>query len=117
MPLSTASGGIGDIIGDYGNFKIVVEVTLSSGSKQYDMEGEPVPRHVGTEQKKAKCPVFGLFIAEKVVNTVIYHFFTTAVANSDVYGGYVDIIPLIKSTSKHTSKHHYNSNNNSNYIH
>lgn len=94
MPLSTASGGIGDIVGDYGNFKMVIEVTLSSGSKQYDMEGEPVPRHVGIEQKKAKHPVFGLFIAEKVVNTVIYHFFTTAVTNSDVYGGYVDIIPL-----------------------
>ena len=41
-PLSTAPGKTADIVCDYGSFIITVEVTMMTGNKQYDAEGEPV---------------------------------------------------------------------------
>lgn len=40
MPLNTALGNKPDIECRYNNFDIIVEVTMSSGSKQYEMEDE-----------------------------------------------------------------------------
>lgn len=42
QPMATASGNTADIICDYGNFSLTVEVTMQSGQRQYEMEGEPV---------------------------------------------------------------------------
>lgn len=95
-PISTAGGGQSDIVGNYGNFKIGVEVTLSTGMKQYDMEGEPVVRHIGELQKQG--PAFGIFIADKLNDSVINHFYITSLAISNVYNGTVDIIPMNTST-------------------
>lgn len=91
-PISTASGGQSDIIGDYGAFKIGVEVTLSTGNKQYEMESEPVGRHIGELQKKG--PAFGIFIAEKLQDSVINYFYTTSLLNSAIYNGKVNVIPI-----------------------
>lgn len=96
MPVSTASGGQSDIVGDYGDFKIGIEVTLSSGKKQYEMEGEPVSRHIGEMQKEK--PSFGIFIAETLNESVIHHFFTLSHQNSKIYNGIVDIIPMNTET-------------------
>ena len=41
-PLSTAQGNMADIVCDYGDYILIVEVTMASGQRQYDMEGEPV---------------------------------------------------------------------------
>lgn len=98
MPASTAGGGQSDIVGDYEKFKIAVEVTLSSGKKQYDMEGEPVTRHVGELQEKSNNPVFGLFIADSLHDSVVSHFYTTSFLNLKVYNGSVDIIPMDTGT-------------------
>ena len=95
-PISTAGGGQSDIVGNYGDFKIGVEVTLSTGMKQYDMEGEPVVRHIGELQKQG--PAFGIFIADKLNDSVINHFYTTTLVNSKIYNGKVDIIPMNTST-------------------
>lgn len=95
-PISTAGGGKSDIIGDYGSFKIGVEVTLSTGMKQYDMEGEPVVRHIGELQQKG--PAFGLFIADTLNDNVINHFYLTSLANSDIFKGRVDVIPMDTKT-------------------
>lgn len=92
MPISTASGGKSDIVGEYGEFNIGVEVTLSMGKKQYEMEGEPVVRHIGEMQ--VNKPSFGLFIADRLNDSVIYHFYINSLSNSDVYNGSVDIIPM-----------------------
>ncbi|MEA0995309.1 AlwI family type II restriction endonuclease [Lactiplantibacillus plantarum] len=106
MPISTASGdngsnvGQGDIVGDYGKFKIVVEVTLSSGKRQYDMESEPVTRHVGEQQGNSNVPVFGLFIADKLNDTVIDYFYKSNLINSSVYKGHIDVIPMSTDTFK-----------------
>ncbi|GHU42639.1 hypothetical protein FACS1894193_08330 [Bacilli bacterium] len=97
MPISTASGGQGDIVGYYGDFNIVIEVTLSTGSRQYEMEGEPVTRHVGELQKMSDNTTFGLFIADKLNDTVINHFYVTTNTVSKVYNGKVVVIPISTS--------------------
>jgi hypothetical protein len=45
-PMSTALGNMADIVCDYGDFGLTVEVTMKSGQKQYETEGEPVARHL-----------------------------------------------------------------------
>ncbi|MGV3202634.1 AlwI family type II restriction endonuclease [Limosilactobacillus reuteri] len=93
-PISTASGNQGDIIGDYGDFYIVYEVTLATGHTQYKMEGEPVTRHVGTLQKSSHRPAFGFFIANRLNPTTIQYFYTSSVMVSDLYSGSTSVIPL-----------------------
>lgn len=96
MPISTASGGQSDIVGEYSKFNIGVEVTLSQGKKQYEMESEPVTRHIGEMQ--IKKPSFGIFIADKLQDSVINHFYTVSHQNSRIYNGIVDIIPMDTKT-------------------
>lgn len=90
--ISTAGGGKSDIIGDYGKFNIGIEVTLSTGQKQFEMEGEPVSRHIGEMQ--VEKPTFGIFIADSLNETVINHFYTLSHQKSKIYNGTVDIIPM-----------------------
>ena len=92
MPVSTAGGGQSDIVGDYGEFNIGIEVTLSTGQRQFEMEGEPVSRHIGEMQ--VKKPTFGLFIADVLNESVINHFYTLSHQKSKIYNGTVDIIPM-----------------------
>ncbi|EHT1803482.1 AlwI family type II restriction endonuclease [Staphylococcus pseudintermedius] len=93
-PISTAGGSKGDVVGDYGNFSILYEVTLSTGKKQYDMEGEPVPRHVGEYRKKTGKETFAFFIADKLNPESIYHFYLTTLIKSKIYDGHISVIPL-----------------------
>jgi hypothetical protein len=51
-PVSTASGNMPDILCEYDSFWLGVEVTLQSGVKQYETEGEPIFRHIGKATKK-----------------------------------------------------------------
>lgn len=94
FPISTARGSKGDVVGEYGDFNILYEVTLSTGKKQHDMEGEPVPRHVGELKRKSGKDTFGFFIAEKINPESIYHFYLTTATNSKIYGGNISIIPI-----------------------
>ena len=98
-PVSTASGNMPDILCEYESFWLGVEVTLQSGMKQYEAEGEPISRHIGKLQKcivdkDDKRPVFGLFIAEKINPEVVSHLYTLASRNSQVYSGKVRILPI-----------------------
>ena len=82
-PVTTAGGGKPDILVEYASFWLTVEVTLSSGLRQFESEGEPVSRHLGdlqrlTVERGDERPVFCLFIAESVVETVFGHFLTLA---------------------------------------
>lgn len=47
-PMSTAQGNMADIVCDYGDFGLTVEVTMQSGQRQYETEGEPVTRHLAS---------------------------------------------------------------------
>lgn len=70
MPVGTAPGNGPDLIFEFDDFVIVVEVTLTDNSRQEAAEGEPVRRHVaelvshyGAQSGK---PVYGLFIANRI---------------------------------------------------
>ena len=93
-PLSTAAGNEADIVCDYGDFCVNVEVTLQSGQKQYDNEGEPVARHVGKQVATSGKPTYCLFIAPKINPATYAHFYLLYHENISLYGGYSNIIPL-----------------------
>ena len=66
LPLSHAPGGGPDMVFEFEEFVLVVEVTLTSSSRQEAAEGEPVRRHVAeiAEQfEKHDKDVYCLFIA------------------------------------------------------
>jgi hypothetical protein len=71
-PVHHARGGAADLTLEYDDFVIVCEATLTSGSRQFAAEGEPVTRHVFKATKDhGDKPVYGLFVAGKVdPNTV-----------------------------------------------
>lgn len=66
LPVGTAPGGGPDMIFELEDCIIVVEVTMSTNSRQEAMEGEPVRRHVADLVMSSKKPVYGVFIANKI---------------------------------------------------
>ena len=66
FPVNTAPGNGPDLIAEYGDCKVVIEVTMSDSSRQEAMEGEPVRRHVYDVASGCEKPVYGLFIANHV---------------------------------------------------
>lgn len=65
-PIGTAPGGGPDMIFEFDDMVLVVEVTLTTSSRQEAAEGEPVRRHVAKYAEKFDGTgkrVFGLFIA------------------------------------------------------
>lgn len=98
-PVSTAAGNRPDLVIEYETFHLAVEVTLSSGQKQYEMEGESVTRHVGQLQKRTSesndsRPVYGIMIAETINETVTSHLLNVSRYPNKVYAGPVRIVPL-----------------------
>ncbi len=94
QPLSTAGGNQADIECEYDDFKLLVEVTLSSGNKQFEMEGEPVARHYGNVKRNSQKPVYCLFIAPNLSEGAKSHFFGLNRLHTKFYGGKTQIIPL-----------------------
>jgi hypothetical protein len=69
-PIGTAKGGAPDLTFEFEDFVLVVEVTLTEGSRQEVAEGESVRRHVAQIASSTKKPVYGLFLANTIdVNT------------------------------------------------
>lgn len=93
-PLSTAPGNNADMVCDYGDFIVAVEVTLMSGSRQYDAEGEPVARHLGALKENAGKPAYCLFVAPTINPSVVSHFYGLHRISIRHYGGKSVIIPL-----------------------
>lgn len=94
VPLNTALGNIPDIQAGYDGFKMIIEVTMSSGNRQYEMEGEPVARHFGKLQKSSDEPVYCLFVAPKISEGTLAHFFNLNRMNTKAYGGKTRIVPM-----------------------
>ena len=94
QPMSTASGNMADIICDYGDFGLAVEVTMQSGQKQYEMEGEPVSRHLAKLKKETGKEAYCLFIAPKINASCIAYFYALHTMNIAFYGGNSVIVPL-----------------------
>ncbi|MGN1205355.1 MAG: AlwI family type II restriction endonuclease [Eubacterium sp.] len=66
LPVGTASGGGSDMVFEFKNYVIAVEVTMSTNSRQEAMEGEPVRRHVADLVLNNQKPVYGVFVANKI---------------------------------------------------
>ena len=93
-PMSTAQGNMADIVCDYGDFGVTVEVTMQTGQRQYETEGEPVSRHLAKWKKETGKPSYCLFIAPDINEACIAHFYALHKMNISYYGGTSTIIPL-----------------------
>lgn len=97
-PLSTAAGNMADIVCNYEDFVLNVEVTLQAGQKQYDNEGEPVARHVGKTKSAMGKPTYCLFVAPTISKATVAHFYTLQNLEVELYGGKATIIPIELAT-------------------
>lgn len=93
-PLSTAPGNNADIVCDYGDFVVSIEVTLMYGNRQYEAEGEPVVRHLGEIKAKTGKPAYCLFVSPSINPSSISHFYGLHRIPIKHYGGKSVIIPL-----------------------
>ena len=84
-PKSTALGKQADIICDYGDFGLTVEVTMQSGQRQYEMEGEPVVRHLANYKREINKNAYCLFIAPKINDSCIAYFYSLYKINISYY--------------------------------
>ena len=93
-PMSTAQGNMADIVCDYGSFDLCVEVTMQKGQKQYEAESEPVSRHLAKLKSRNGRPAYCLFLAPKINEACIAHFYALHKMNISYYGGTSIIVPL-----------------------
>ena len=112
-PISHAAGGKPDIVAEYQEFWLACEVTLSRGAKQYEMEGEPVQRHIGQLQhqvltSEAPKPVFGFFVAEQLNPSVLVHFYTIAHLHLQQFSGPVRVVPIARKSFEKWLLNHEN---------
>lgn len=94
LPVCTAGGGRGDLYCEFDDFVIVVEVSMSTSSRQEAMEGEPVRRHVSDAIDTYNKPVYGLFIAGKIDTNTAETFRHGVWYNRDDNARRLDILPL-----------------------
>ena len=76
------------------DFEAIIEVTMSSGHKQYEMEGEPVARHYGNFKRNTNKEVYCVFIAPKLSAATIAYYYSLYRINIEYYGGKAKIIPI-----------------------
>jgi len=93
-PMSTAQGNMADIVCDYGDFGLTVEVTMQTGQRQYETEGEPVSRHLAKWKTETGKSSYCLFIAPEINEACIAHFYALHKMNISYYGGVSTIVPL-----------------------
>jgi hypothetical protein len=94
MPLNYAPGNQPDIESEFEDFGIITEVTMSSGNTQYNMEGESVPRHFGKAKEALGKEMYCLFIAPKISEGTLAHYFNLNRMHTRLYGGRTKIVPL-----------------------
>jgi hypothetical protein len=94
QPLSTAGGNMADIICEYKDFNLTVEVTTSSGAKQYEMEGEPIARHLAKVKKETGKESYCFFLAPTISEASVAYCYTMYKLNLSFYAGTTEIIPL-----------------------
>lgn len=93
-PMSTAQGNMADIVCDYEDFGLTVEVTMQGGQRQYETEGEPVSRHLAKVKRETNKPAYCLFIAPNINEACVAHFYALHKMNISYYGGTSTIVPL-----------------------
>ena len=93
-PMSTAPGNMADIVCDYDDFGLTVEVTMASGYKQYVMEGETVSRHLAKLKKETGKDAYCLFIAPTINESCVAHFYGLHNLPIRYYCGKSVIVPI-----------------------
>jgi hypothetical protein len=93
-PMSTVQGNMADIVCDYEDFGLTVEVTMQGGQRQYETEGEPVTRHLAKVKRETNKPAYCLFIAPNINEACVAHFYALHKMNISYYGGTSTIVPL-----------------------
>ncbi|MCC7437408.1 MAG: AlwI family type II restriction endonuclease [Armatimonadetes bacterium] len=109
-PMSTAQGNMADIVCDYGNFGLMVEVTMQGGQRQYETEGEPVTRHLAKYKRETNKPAYCLFIAPSINDACKAHFYALHRMSIQYYGGTSTIVPLPLSVFIKMLEASYNAN-------
>ena len=94
LPMATAQGNMADIVCEYDDFRTIVEVTLSTGQRQYEMEGEPVARHLAKIKKTDFKDSYCLFVAPYINPACLTQFYFLHKIPIEYYGGVSHIIPL-----------------------
>lgn len=100
-PCSVAPGNTPDIVCDYGDFYLSVEVTMAAGQRQYETEGEPVTRHLGRMKTTLNKPCYCLFIAPTINEASIAYFYTLHKTRLSIYGGKSVIVPIPLALFRH----------------
>lgn len=67
---------------------------FTGGNTQYKMESESVPRHFGKAKELLKKEMYCLFVAPKISEGTLAHYFNLNRFNTKLYGGKTKIIPL-----------------------
>ncbi len=93
-PVGTAPGGGPDLIFEFSDFVVVVEVTLTENSRQEAVEGEPVRRHVADLVQLFSKPVYGLFIANRIDSNTAETFRIGVWYDKEDQRKQLDIIPM-----------------------
>lgn len=97
FPLGCAPGGGPDLIFEFEDYVLVVEVTLTTSSRQEAAEGEPVRRHVAKEKAKVAAasgkPVYGLFLARSIDNNTA-ETFRVGVWYTGDEPDFINIVPI-----------------------
>ena len=94
MPRNTAPGGGSDLLFEFKNYILVVEVTLTVSHRQMAVESEPVRRHaVQYKERFPEKEVYCLFVAPSIDNNVAETFRIGVWYNADEEE-FVNIIPL-----------------------
>lgn len=94
LPTHCAPGGGPDMIFEFEDYIVVVEVTLTDSSRQEAAEGEPVRRHVVQHAVEADKPVYGLFFAVKIDSNTAHTFRTGDWYKKDDTKLALDIVPV-----------------------
>lgn len=97
LPVHCAPGGGPDMVFEFDNALIVVEVTLTASSRQEAAEGEPVRRHVAQYTEASTKPVYGLFIAVQIDSNTANTFRSGDWYRPDDSKVSLDIVPLTLS--------------------
>lgn len=113
LPINFAPPNGADLIFEYNDFILAIEVTLTNNSRQEAAEGEPVRRHIADlmqKQEKMNKPVYGLFIANNVDSNTAETFRKRVWFNSDNNKMYLNIIPMTLNDFKNLFETMFNKN-------
>ena len=114
-PISTAPGGATDLICEYEDFVLSVEVTMSRGNTQWVMEGQPVQRHLRSIEAEYSKPAYALFLAPKLHDDTVETFW---IANVHGYqGDQQRIVPLEMATWREYLTQKKNELTSGDYVH